>query len=304
MDNRHKNNTQEIIYTCPMHPEVRRDMPGMCPECGMAPVPMKKKMNKHLEIQKTAIIPLLDLVKCNVNNANKILNELKYPKQFCSSEVSYLAESRYKSSEKIIKDNHFKQVVELGSGFSPHAINLKKHINKYIEVDFLDNSKTKQKIIGRLFPNNQNIIYMHGNVFQKDIWQKIWKKIDKENKIAIFAEGFMQYTDKNQRKFLLGQIKKVLKKIGGAFFFEDSLTFHPEFKKIKKLKNISKKMSRLSKNKNLLKYISQEELTKEFETAGFQISRINAYNDLVSKDYQNNVAKSVISNFKHWQLTL
>ena len=23
------------IYTCPMHPEVRRDKPGMCPECGM-----------------------------------------------------------------------------------------------------------------------------------------------------------------------------------------------------------------------------------------------------------------------------
>src|SRR3990167_7086452 len=23
------------VYTCPMHPEVRRDKPGMCPECGM-----------------------------------------------------------------------------------------------------------------------------------------------------------------------------------------------------------------------------------------------------------------------------
>src|SRR3989338_7022100 len=22
-------------YTCPMHPEIRRDKPGMCPECGM-----------------------------------------------------------------------------------------------------------------------------------------------------------------------------------------------------------------------------------------------------------------------------
>ncbi len=25
-----------IIYTCPMHPEVRRDRPGACPICGMA----------------------------------------------------------------------------------------------------------------------------------------------------------------------------------------------------------------------------------------------------------------------------
>ena len=24
------------VYTCPMHPEVRRDVPGACPKCGMA----------------------------------------------------------------------------------------------------------------------------------------------------------------------------------------------------------------------------------------------------------------------------
>ncbi len=30
-------------YTCPMHPEIHRDRPGMCPECGMALVPEKKK---------------------------------------------------------------------------------------------------------------------------------------------------------------------------------------------------------------------------------------------------------------------
>lgn len=32
-----------IIYTCPMHPEIRQDKPGMCPECGMQLVPAKKK---------------------------------------------------------------------------------------------------------------------------------------------------------------------------------------------------------------------------------------------------------------------
>jgi len=29
------------VYTCPMHPEVRQDKPGMCPECGMNLVPGK-----------------------------------------------------------------------------------------------------------------------------------------------------------------------------------------------------------------------------------------------------------------------
>ena len=26
-------------YTCPMHPEIVRDVPGSCPKCGMALVP-------------------------------------------------------------------------------------------------------------------------------------------------------------------------------------------------------------------------------------------------------------------------
>ena len=33
-------------YTCPMHPEVRQDKPGLCPECGMNLVPMKQKPGK------------------------------------------------------------------------------------------------------------------------------------------------------------------------------------------------------------------------------------------------------------------
>lgn len=30
---------QKTMYTCPMHPEVRQDKPGMCPECGMNLIP-------------------------------------------------------------------------------------------------------------------------------------------------------------------------------------------------------------------------------------------------------------------------
>jgi Cu2+-exporting ATPase len=40
-----KMNTKKI-YTCPMHPEVRRDKPGICPKCGMNLLPEKPK-NKH-----------------------------------------------------------------------------------------------------------------------------------------------------------------------------------------------------------------------------------------------------------------
>jgi hypothetical protein len=31
----------EVIYTCPMHPEVRSPVPGKCPICGMTLVPVQ-----------------------------------------------------------------------------------------------------------------------------------------------------------------------------------------------------------------------------------------------------------------------
>ena len=36
----------ENFYSCPMHPEIVQDKPGMCPECGMALVPVKGKKIK------------------------------------------------------------------------------------------------------------------------------------------------------------------------------------------------------------------------------------------------------------------
>jgi len=32
---------QAVVYTCPMHPDVKSDKPGKCPKCGMALAPMK-----------------------------------------------------------------------------------------------------------------------------------------------------------------------------------------------------------------------------------------------------------------------
>lgn len=53
MDSKHHlaspTNTRTGIdtYTCPMHPSVERDMPGICPECGMALVPHTPKKGSY-----------------------------------------------------------------------------------------------------------------------------------------------------------------------------------------------------------------------------------------------------------------
>src|SRR3989344_7005427 len=39
----HNHQNFQVVYTCPMHPEIKQDRPGMCPECGMNLVPLKQK---------------------------------------------------------------------------------------------------------------------------------------------------------------------------------------------------------------------------------------------------------------------
>ncbi len=39
--------SEKIYYTCPMHPEIIHDNPGMCPECGMNLIPIKAKKTEQ-----------------------------------------------------------------------------------------------------------------------------------------------------------------------------------------------------------------------------------------------------------------
>ncbi len=41
------NSTQSTVYACPMHPDIQQEKPGLCPECGMHLVPVKKKIQSQ-----------------------------------------------------------------------------------------------------------------------------------------------------------------------------------------------------------------------------------------------------------------
>jgi Cu+-exporting ATPase len=43
----HDHGAGGVIYTCPMHPEVRQDHPGQCPKCGMNLVPEGSQASSH-----------------------------------------------------------------------------------------------------------------------------------------------------------------------------------------------------------------------------------------------------------------
>ena len=48
---------QEVIYTCPMHPQIRRKGPGECPICGMKLVPTEPGATTAAEAKPTSGIP-------------------------------------------------------------------------------------------------------------------------------------------------------------------------------------------------------------------------------------------------------
>lgn len=49
--------TEQKIYTCSMHPDVKSDKPGECPKCGMELVEMKEKHQNMNEIYTCSMHP-------------------------------------------------------------------------------------------------------------------------------------------------------------------------------------------------------------------------------------------------------
>ncbi|MEM8780810.1 MAG: class I SAM-dependent methyltransferase, partial [Cyanobacteria bacterium P01_G01_bin.49] len=79
------------------------------------------------------------------------------------STLSYLIELRYKTSEKILRERGYQQVIELGAGLTPHALNLQPFVTNYLEVDLEKNSLLKQAIVQEIEPNLK-VHYVAGDV--------------------------------------------------------------------------------------------------------------------------------------------
>jgi len=50
--NHSHHNSQEIMYTCPMHPQVRKNEPGRCPACGMELIPEQGNAHAGHDMQQ------------------------------------------------------------------------------------------------------------------------------------------------------------------------------------------------------------------------------------------------------------
>lgn len=257
-------------------------------------------------IKNTAFLPLLDLAKrTDVPYCDKMWDSIKdIIGDMDPVKKSYFVESRYMGAHEFARE--YSQIVELASGFMPHAYHASRqdgNLEKYVEIDFPENIELKDKLLrssGLTIPHNKHIM-IGGDLYDSETWDKIHDSISEGIKTCVFANGFMMYTNEKDRAKLASYLIQLLRKNGGSYFFEDSLTFHPEFSKHKDLRVLSERMSRISK-KDLTNYLTQDGLTEEFRDLGFNVARTPAYSNLTSKDIDGE-GRVVIKEFRNWILT-
>jgi hypothetical protein len=188
-------------------------------------------------IQKNLAFSLIPLILANVPYARKIAEELsailsiniddlikevsKKPERF------FEVDSRHKTSKKIIEESGIRQVIEIAAGFTPHALNLRNCVDRYIEIDLPQNSELKSQAMKRVDPTLETI-YVSGDAFEEDTWNRV--KINLlDQPTIVFSEGFILYTDAKNRAKMLEFIKPII--INGLFFHEDCRTINGVLRK-------------------------------------------------------------------------
>lgn len=153
------------------------------------------------------------------------------------------------------------QVIELGSGFTPHFLNLKSDICKYVEVELEVNATLKEEITNKL-TKKDNIFFVKGDILLKDTWLDINKTIDNSKPVLIFSEGVIaQYFSAEQKNTIGQYINEIINNKQTVFMVDDTLRNHPEFfdNKI-----IREGMNRIS-NQSGSKVYNKEESSFEIE---------------------------------------
>jgi O-methyltransferase involved in polyketide biosynthesis len=163
----------------------------------------------------------------------------KYPSikdpRISTKNFSALVVSRYQTmdclinflSEQFGKDL---QVIELGAGFTPHFLNLKREIGKYIEIDYKFNSEIKKEIMKKL-TKKDNLFFIGGDILSENTWEEVNKIIDFNKPVMIFCEGVVShYLNTEQKLKLSSLIKPLLSVKGSCCIIDDTLKNHLELK--------------------------------------------------------------------------
>lgn len=151
-----------------------------------------------------------------------------------TNEFTALPVSRFNTNQSLLDFMSKKfgpnfQIVELGAGFTPHYLNLKTKVLKYIEVEFGVNSSLKKEIINEIKPVVDDLVFISGDILDESTWKAVKENLNPHYPVIIFSEGVIaQYFNVEQKKAVSLFIQDLLSVEGSAFVLDDTLRNHPE----------------------------------------------------------------------------
>lgn len=151
-EHNHQHEDQKTIYTCPMHPEIREDKPGLCPICNMALVKLEEKTDikkDELKVSKYQT-DLIDIKPIKVKEKKVDLNIPMSGRVLSSSRIAF----------QIFETDI--QYVKIGTPFtgSSSLFPDKKYFGKITNIDsMLDPTSRTLRIVGTLSQTDSKLLF-------------------------------------------------------------------------------------------------------------------------------------------------
>lgn len=211
----------------------------------------------------------------------EITEELKFPV------IAPLFEARYKLTNKLLRENNCKQILEIASGFVPRGLDLTKDESiTYVELDLAAVMGQKKLIVNSIINKlnetpRKNLFLEPGNALNIGDLRLAANHFDKTQPIAIIHEGLLRYIGLEDKGILAKNFKVLLQEFGGVWITPDIYIKEREI-----MKEQNKRVEKLIGIKFDSNRFRNEDAAKSFfESFGFTIERrefMEIFNELVS----------------------
>ncbi len=157
---------------------------------------------------------------------NQTEKDTDYMESARRSRMEPFFEARFKLTNRLLKNDAAKQILEIAAGLSPRGLAMAKTepTLQYVELDLPEMARLKKDIAARLAKNGTatppNLSFKEGDALDKN--SLLAAVHDFKNKpIAVINEGLMRYLSFEQKARYADNVRLLLEKFGGVWITPD-----------------------------------------------------------------------------------
>lgn len=174
------------------------------------------------------------LATTGMPEAQKILNEIGKANIFGKRNLvdyarlemvnSIYQEMTYLATVQYVQQNNYKNIFDLGGGYSPRAIVFSREGRKYFNGELMAVAVTADRIMKKIIEPqyHKNFVYDEVLVEDKDAYLRAIQNFD--GKVCFVEQGLMIYLNEDRLISMCENIRDVLKKNGGCYITSDLST--------------------------------------------------------------------------------